>query len=356
MKILCLIDSLGSGGAERQMANLSSLLTMEGHEVHLVVFSHGYDFYYEMVRNNGVHLQENVKGRNRFRRAFEIVKLVRLLKPDAVIAYKDGVTMAACIARILTKFKLIVSERNTTQSLSQNERIKFLLYRFADFIVPNSYSQNNFIRNHYPKLADHCIVITNVLNTEEFKTVDAKKDNNPPIIVTTARVSPQKNTLTYLKAISILKSRNVKAHFVWYGNQTDEYFNQVQDTVRKSDIEEMIEFLPPVKNVVEVYHSADVFCLPSIFEGFPNVVCEAMSCGLPIVCGNVCDNPYIVEDGINGFLFDSNNAEDITNKIERILDLGTDQLHIIGERNTQKISEICSPKIFIDKYLELITK
>ena len=51
----------------------------------------------------------------------------------------------------------------------------------------------------------------------------------------------------------------------------------------------------------------DAFCLPSFKEGYPNVIVEAMSCELPVLCSKICENPVIVEDNINGFLFDPHN-------------------------------------------------
>ncbi|MDE6019370.1 MAG: glycosyltransferase family 4 protein [Ruminococcus sp.] len=353
MKILCLIDSLGSGGAERQMAYLSSLFKEEGHDVKLVVFSHGNDFYYEFATKHGVNIFEASFGVNKFIRPLEIIWHVIKFKPNVVLAYKDGVTMAACLARILCKFKLIVSERNTTQSLSRYERAKFWLYRFADYIVPNSYSQGIFISNHFPKLKSKVRVITNTIDTEHFKPVQSKNANDPPVVITTARVVEQKNTICYLDALSILKRRGVKAKFIWIGDQNDGYFKNVIRKLKDLELENYIEFLPPDKDIVTVYQSADIFCLPSIYEGFPNVLCEAMACGLPVVCSNVCDNANIVSDGENGFLFNPNYADEIADKIELILNLRTEEKERMSKLNIMKIHEICSPSSFIGNYYSL---
>lgn len=59
--------------------------------------------------------------------------------------------------------------------------------------------------------------------------------------------------------------------------------------------------MSPNQSIEVEYRKADVFCLPSLYEGYPNVVAEAMSCGLPILCSNVCENPYIVEEGAMAF-------------------------------------------------------
>lgn len=356
MKILCLIDSLGSGGAERQMSYLATGLKEAGCDVTLVVFSSNNNFYGDYVASGGVNLIFDDKGANRYRRILRIRKWIRAFRPDAVIAYKDGVTMAACLARYLKPFNLIVSERNTTQVLNRYERLKFFLYRKASHIVPNSFSQAQFIERNYPRLSAKTTVITNALDTSAFVAPEDRAQRKPLVFVTTARVMPQKNVLHFLDAISLLKKRKGEVVFRWFGNQSDSYFNEVREKVKSLGLEEMIEFHQPVKDVVREYAAADFFCLPSVYEGFPNVVCEAMSCGLPIVCGRVCDNPYIVEEGINGFLFNPFDTEDMASKIEAMIDLDRQERLDIGKRNVGKIRDLCSFDSFIKKYVGLIDK
>jgi glycosyltransferase involved in cell wall biosynthesis len=353
-KILCLIDSLESGGAERQMSYLCVGLKNKGYDVKLVVFSAGKGFYEDYVIDNGVNVSHNLKGINRYRRIIEIVKLVKSLKPDAVIAYKDGVTIASCLARLLCCFYLIVSERNTTQNLSKYERLKFFCYRFANKIVPNSFSQQTFIEKNYPHLAKKTIVITNTIDTQKFHPTghDVKEDLT---IVTTARIMPQKNVLKYLEALSIVQCELSNVKFVWYGNQDSYYFKDVITYVKEHKLSNLITFYPATKDVIKIYHSADIYCLPSIYEGFPNVVCEAMACGLPIICSNVCDNPNIVENGVNGYLFNPNDSSDIAKTIKRMIDLSQEERHNMGANNVQKIYNLCSSEKFITSYSSLFT-
>lgn len=354
MVILLFIDSLASGGAERQMSYLASGLQNAGGDVTLVVFSDVNPFYKDRVEESGAKLVFDIQGFNKYRRILRIRHWVKKIRPDAVIAYKDGVTMAACLARMLTPFHLIVSERNTTQVLSRYERMKFALYRMADKIVPNSYAQSRFIEQNYPDLFKKTIVITNALDTEAFKAPREKVPNKPLVCVTTARIMPQKNVLRFLDAIALLNGHKGEVTFKWFGNQSDVYFGEVMSKVKDLGLENMIEFHPAVKDVVREYAAADFFCLPSIYEGFPNVVCEAMSCGLPVVCGNVCDNTDIVSDGTNGFLFNPYSIEDIANGIGKILSLTNEERKRIGMVNRSKIENLCSPEYFIAKYTALI--
>ncbi len=352
--ILCLIDSLASGGAERQMSYLVSGLQKTGCNVTLVVFSDAMPFYKDRVVESGAKLIFDIKGFNKYRRILRIRHWVKTIRPDAVIAYKDGVTMAACLARILTPFRLIVSERNTTQILPRYERMKFALYRMADKIVPNSFAQARFIERNYPGLYTKTTVITNALDTDVFKSPKERAQNKPLVCVTTARIMPQKNVLRYIEALALLKRYKGEIIFKWFGNQSDAYFDEVQSKVTTLGLDDFIEFHPAVQEVDKEYAAADFFCLPSIYEGFPNVVCEAMSCGLPVICGNVCDNADIVTDGENGFLFDPYNTKDIANSIEKVMTMTEEERKRMGLANRAKIEHLCSQKAFISKYMALI--
>ena len=356
MKILCLIDSLDSGGAERQMSYLTTGLKRIGSDVELVVFSSGYDFFRPYIENRGVNIINNTKGKNPFKRILEISKLVKQKRPDIVIAYKDGVTIAACLARIICRFHLIVSERNTSQTLTLKERIKFFLYRMADFVVPNSHSQTDFILKKYPSLAKKTKTITNCIDLSRFTNRKENKTSKVIKGVTLARVVEQKNVLRFIEALSILKKDiKINFHMDWYGNLVDEeYVKSVKETIKHFDVSEMITFHKPEKDIVSILNNADFFVLPSIYEGFANVICEAMAASLPIVCSNVADNGYIVKgESLGNLVFDPFSTQDIASKITKMIERSEEERTSVGKKNHERITELCSQDLFINNYFNL---
>ena len=110
----------------------------------------------------------------------------------------------------------------------------------------------------------------------------------------------------------------------------------------------------PNQKIEEEYRKADIFCLPSLFEGYPNVVAEAMSCELPILCSNVYENPYIVEEGINGFLFDPKKPEAIADAINKMANLTHEERLEMGKRNRQLCLKRNTEEAFLKSYVELI--
>ncbi len=352
-KYLLAIDRLGTGGAERQISFLAIELKKAGNDVRLLQFYEGVNHYGIDLDEFGIKVETFTQGRNGIKRAILLGKLIKNWKPDCVICYKEGSSKAGCIARMFMKFKLVVSERNTTQMLNLSERIKFFLFRFADYIVPNSYSQSNFIRKQYPNLSSKIRVITNMLDSEKYSPKEINHtENNPLRIVTTARISPQKNVFKYLEAIRIIKDRSLNCVFDWYGDPVSKkYLEQVISQTETLGISDLVTFHSANANVISIYRTSDIFILPSLYEGFPNALCEAMSCGVPAIASNVNDSPIILRN--SRFLVDPNDAYDIAEKIEDIVNLSTSERKNIGNQNRLRISELCSPSKFLNSYTSL---
>lgn len=352
-RILCLIDSLGSGGAQRQLVGLASLLKESGHDVE-VVWYHRNDFYRKDLEKNQVAYKNIIKG-NKFSKLFFVCQEIKRFKPDTVIAYIDGPTIISCLLKMFgLKYRLIVSERNTTQKLNIKDKIKFFLYRWADVIVPNSYSQETFLNTHFPNLIKKTKTITNFTDTNFFIPKVNKQESSILNILVVARIVPSKNVLGFIKAIANVKDRGFHNISVqWFGKPfTEEFYNKCLTLRDSLNLQNVFQFKQETQNIKTCYQNANIFCLPSFHEGFPNVVCEAMSCGLPILCSNVCDNPQIVRDNENGYLFNPHSIEDMTEKI--ILMLSSTHRVSMGAKSREIAECSFSRKTFIEKYSDII--
>ena len=358
-KVLCIIESLGSGGAERQMSGLAMLLKQRGYEVEVWMY-YPQDFYRGKLEDAGIKCRFVKRARNKFIRIPVLSREVKKWNPDVVITYLPTASSVGCVLKRLGVIKrLIVSERNTSQNYGLRERFRFLLYRMAaDWVVPNSYSQAQFIKDKEPKLEKRIKVITNFVDTDYFSPGnESPRDSEDLRMVCVGRVMQQKNILPFIQAFSKARADGVNISVDWYGqNLNDNYYDECAAAIKELRLDDNFRFHAPSSNIVECYRNANVFCLPSIYEGFPNVLCEAMSCGLPILCGRVCDNPRIVEEGANGFLFDPYSIDDIVNGIKKIYNTSFQELKQIGINNRNKSLKMFSTDAFIDKYLHLMEK
>lgn len=354
-KILLITESLGSGGAERQICGLTVMLTKAGFPCRLITYVEN-QFYEPYLRQHSVDYQFIPELWNKKTRILKTAKYVRLYKPDVVISFLPSVNKTMCLAKLFFKAKLVVSERNNNTCITRGDKIQFNLYRMADAIVPNSNSQGKFICNNFPFLCKKVHPIINFVDVNRFTPSGTPVRNNILRIVTAARYTQQKNVLTYMKAIRMVKDMGLNVHFDWYGDKKHNatYYAEIEKEYQKLDISDYLTLHNPNQKIEEEYRKADMFCLPSLYEGYPNVVAEAMSCGLPIICSNVYENPYIVEEGVNGFLFDPKKPEAIANAIKKMVGLSYENRLEMGKRNRQLCLKRNTEDAFLKSYVELI--
>ena len=350
-KIVCFTDSLCSGGAQRQLVGLACLLKQQGYDVSVLVYWD--DMFYKHLLDTekiDVYLIGNIK--NPLVRLWRLYNFFKSADIDTLIAYQETPSLIACIFNTILRWRrLIVSERNTTQKVRWKDWIRFQMFRVADYIVPNSHTQSTFIKENAKHLSAKVRTITNFIDTEYFKPI-ARPVSNENVIIGVGRVTPQKNIHTLIEALSIVKKNGYNFVVKWFGRSDNEdYARLCSDLIEEYDVADRFIFEGQNKNIRDEYYEAYALCLPSLYEGFPNVICEAMGCGLPILCSDICDNPYIVEDGINGFLFAANDAKSMAMKMEEFLLLSLEQKREMSV-NSRKIAECkFSAKEFINKYI-----
>lgn len=357
MKILLFTDSLGSGGAQRQLIGLALMLKEQKYVVKVCTY-YNFDFYKSYLDKHKI-VNELIQGANNVKtRIWSVKKFLKKENPDWVIAYQETPSLVACIAKVLgCKCRLIVSERNTTQSIGKNEKIRFFLYRWADVIVPNSYAQERFLVEHYPWMQNKLKTISNFVDLNRFVFTE-KKGRGIPVIMIAATIWPSKNTLGFIEAVKLLVENQIVFRVEWYGVVADyeEYFRQCNDLITQYGIQKYITLFPKTKQIQEKYRDCDFFCLPSFYEGTPNVICEAMACGRPVLCSDVCDNQIYVKEGENGFLFNPKKPKDIASQIERALSLSETEYKVMCQRSREKAVLLLSEEAFLAKYIEILNK
>ena len=354
-KIICLSDRLGfRGGAERQLSGLTYFLKQKGYDVQAVTYlKQSHPSVLEMNFGMKYHCLD---ATNIFSKLFKVGLYIKKNKTDVVIAYKNGPTKICCILKMLGfKFCLIASERNTDQRKDIRVRMKMFLYSFSNYIVPNSYSQEQFIRENFTRLTPKVHTIINYLDAKRFAPQPYENASDVLKCIVVASIKKQKNPVNFIKAISLLKQEGVRVEADWYGIVNDEeLYAECDAKIKELNISESIKIVPPVTNIHEMYPNYEMFCLPSYFEGFPNTLCEAMSCGLPVIASNVCDNPYILDNGTYGNLFSPDSPESIANAFKTYLKKNRSNRGEIGRRNRERISSLCAEEAFVSKYIKLI--
>lgn len=358
-KIFLFTDSLGPGGAQRQFVGLARLLTLKGYKVMTATY---YDqpFYKPMLDEVGIpfecfHVNSKLS-------LPKLINCLKRFKADVIISFQTDPNSLACVAAKLCGIKLIVSERNTHQCITLKDRVVFNLYRVADYVVPNSNSEANFISENFAFLKKKTIAITNFVDLEKFHPHIKQTNHVQKIIMTAASIKESKNTKRYIEACIKAFEMGCDANIVWYGvndkmTELPEYAQYTEECLRMveaSGYGNRIKLLKKRKDIYNAYREADIFCLPSHFEGTPNVICEAMASGLPVMASNVCDNPIFVIPKKNGWLFDQLDISDMAKTLVEASNTSHDQLSNYGKESRNIVEEKCSEEVFVNKYIKLI--
>ena len=352
-------DSLGPGGAQRQFVGLACFLKQRGYEVMAATY-YDHPFYQPLLDEGGV--QYECFHVNSKLSLPKLIKGIRNFKADVVISFQTDPNSLACVAAKICGVRLVVSERNTHQCVTLKDKIIFQLYRLADYVVPNSYSEGRFISDTFPFLKEKTIPITNFVDLKKFYPSSEQNKHARTVVMTAASIKGSKNTKRYLEACIKALKKGCNVDIVWYGvndRNTDlpeyvRYTDECLQMVKESGFENRIHLLAKRQDIEKAYREADVFCLPSHFEGTPNVICEAMASGLPVMASNVCDNPNFVIPERNGWLFNQNDVDDMANVLMEVSQANLNLLDDYGKESRRIVEEKCSEEIFVDKYIKLI--
>jgi len=168
-------------------------------------------------------------------------------------------------------------------------------YKYSDIVTSVCYDHMRFQREIEPNLKN-IRVIYNGIDTERFHINSLNKNNRGHFnIGTITRITPIKDILTFIRAAEHVLEKH-KARFYIVGEVEDEeYFEECRELAEKLGLEKHIEFTG-FKNSLDWYPQFDVFALPSLSEGLPLTILEALSCGVPCVATDVGGVPEILEE------------------------------------------------------------
>lgn len=303
-KIAILIFSLAGGGAERVVSYLLTFLKEKGIEVHLVLMNN--TISYEIPKDLPIHYIENSWGNERgflkFLKlpilAYKYAKLLKSLDITHSFALLTRASYINILSRYFTsrEFKLIISERShpsmqygygNLQSKINNWLIKFL-YPKADKIVCNSVGNGEDLINNY-NIPRHIItVINNPINIDKIENIEMDKTifkSDVFNLITIGRMDKGKNHELLIRAIEDFS--NVHLYILGDGSLR----NHLENLVTEKKLKNRVTFLGFDSNPFKYLKAADLFVFGSNHEGFPNVLLEAMCCGLPILSTNCKSGP-----------------------------------------------------------------
>lgn len=357
---MCFISSLSGGGAERQMLELIKVLLNNNCSVTLLTYSKNDD--YECP--HGVK-RVNIKSSNKLILVFKLIYFIRNFSCDCCISFLSVNNIVSCLATFpKKKAKLIVGERNLSKRYSLFEKILYFLYKRADYIVPNSNAQSFFIKEHAKSLSEKIVTINNYTDTDKFIPLRLYNKSEKIKVGIFARYSYQKNPLLlYRIAMQLKYNGNKDFEFHWFGNnklngsnldEVSPAFLEFKKAIINNDLTDTIYLHDFSKDILGDMNKMHVISLLSFYEGFPNSISEGMACGKAIIASCVSDIPFMVEDGVNGFLFDSDNEDSAVTAFLKYFSMTETERLQMGVKSRDRALYLFSKEKFEMKYLELI--
>lgn len=295
-KIVILINSLESGGAERVVSNLLNLWAEE-YECYLILI-HNYKFYEIDSKVKIISLDEpkELTGFVKLLRlhilAYKLSKIIKTYKFDNMISFLTRANYINVLSNIFIKHQTIINER-TMPSLQYSHGLngkinRFLikyLYPKADLCLSNSHGNMMDLKNNFnvTKLA----YIYNPFNLEMIdkmskEEVEIKKKRFT--FVTVGRLNHGKNHRLIIDAIN-----DIDADLWIIGD--GELKEEIKKYIEVQKLEDKIYLLGKKQNPFSFLSKADCFIFASNHEGFPNVLVEALACGLPIISTDCQSGP-----------------------------------------------------------------
>jgi glycosyltransferase involved in cell wall biosynthesis len=303
VRILFVVSGLGLGGAERQIVLLSKELVDRGHAVAVYTLNRETPRADELAGSE----VELVVDQKVMRLDPGVIRRLRgyiaTWKPDVVHGFLYDGDLYARLGGLGMGVPVLNSERSDNYRLSPVQRIGYrLTARLTDGVVANSHAGAVFAQRLHRMPADRVHVVWNGIDTRE---VDARLSSGgrpahdiwPGQDVKRAclvgAIRPEKDYLLALRVARRLVEVDPSWRFICVGDRRplsrDEYKAQVLAERQRLGLEPFVEFVGHRRDVPEIIGSCDVLMVTSVYEGFPNVVLEAMACGTPVASTNYSD-------------------------------------------------------------------
>lgn len=326
MRLLLVIDSLGSGGAQRLFINIANGLSVE-HEVLVFLYNAASDFYRADLNESVPLIRASRDLRKGFRTAVVQELVQHMRRSDLVISFLPTANIYCALARFFVpKIRHISCEMSITNETETCLRrsVTNMANRMSSHVICNSRTQASYVGSQ-PGMANKVSAIWNGCKELPFRPRQPVDPREHSMIVV-GRIAYPKNGLRLLEALQIFYDRNGFIPRVSWAGRDDESMPQSIEMKRQMvafleshpEVRSQFRFLGEVSQVEALYTQSDTLILPSIYEGVPVVICEAMLAGCPVIASTVTDNCEILgEREERGFLCDPLSPVDIAAAIER---------------------------------------
>jgi len=296
------------------------------------------------------------------------LNILRQINPDIIQGWLVHGNLVAQIASVFLPYRLsaLWNIRYTALPKAETKRSTLFIIKLLSLlsflprkIIFNSKAgANDHIRMGYRR--DKSCTIPNGFDTKLF--LPSEKNNksvrseiNIPeeaiLIGLIGRFDPLKDHSCFLKAGAKLLSKKRDTFFLLAGREVDWQNRYLRQLIKKLGISEKVFLLGERQDIPRITAALDIAACSSVAEGFPNVIGEAMSCGIPCVVTDVGDSAWLVGD--SGMVVPPRNHVALCEAWLKLIELGSAERRILGEKARKRIEDHFSIQKVVKKYEQL---
>lgn len=303
---------------------------------------------------------------------WRLINTICKIQPDIIQGWMYHANLAAHIANAFSfkRVPIVWNIRHTLYALNYEKKstaavIKLLVYLSA---FPNKILYNSKIsaaqHQSLGYQTDKTLIIPNGFDTELLKpSIESRDliraelglDSHTVLIGRIARFHVMKDHANFLKAAAILLKTNLDIHFLLAGNEIDQKNKVITSLINDLGIHNYVHLLGERKDIPQITAALDIACSSSYYgDAFPNIIGEAMSCGVPCVVTDVGDSAWIVGD--TGKVVPPKNPELLANAFKELIDLGNQGREILGKSARERVTNLFSLDSVVHQYESLYEK
>lgn len=324
IKICLVIPSLEPGGMERVMSELANQFAKnDGIDLHIVLYGSNRKIFYALPENITIHkpnwkFDNSRRVTHALKTSWFLRKKITSLQPDTVLSFGELWNNIVLLSLLGTGIRVYVSDRS-----QPNKDLGWLQNGFRRWLYPHSAGvilqtekAKTIYNKHYKNLNIEVIgnPIRAIINTD----AGLVRQNQ---VLMVGRLVAGKNQERLIKIFARIDNKAWKLVLVGDGLPTQNIKEKLIALTVKLDVADKVVFAGAQLNVEQYYLASKIFAFTSSSEGFPNVVGEAMSAGLPVISYDCQAGPSdMINDSKNGFLVPVFDDLMFENRLKKLMD------------------------------------
>ena len=357
IKVLHIITSLSTGGAEMMLYKLVSKINRSCFDIYIASLTNISLMGEKIEKLNipvvAVGMKRGWRSFFSFSGFFKLLRIVKNYKPDVIQTWMYHSDLIGGLVGKILKIPVIWNIRHSNLKPKYNKKTTIwtakICAKFSKTLPEKIICCSYASKNVHSKLGydkNKMVVIPNGFDLDIFFP-DRKGrekirkelgiDEKTIVVGFFARFDPLKDHKNFFEAAKIVHKVYPDVHFLLCGDGINWENKKLREWIKKSGVEKITHLLGRQDDMKNIYNSIDVFCSSSFSEGFPNVIGEAMACGVPCVVTDVGDSAIIVKD--TGFVVPPKKPQALAKAIIKVIEMGKEKRRELGKKARDRIRQ-----------------